>query len=69
MVSKDITIEKNVWIGRNVTILGGVTIGEGSIIQAGSVIVSDTNKLSISGGHPAKQFSSRNEENYKSRIN
>lgn len=68
IISKNITIEKNVWVGRNVTILGGVTIGEGSIIQAGSVVVRDTNKLSISGGNPAKQFSSRNDENYKSRI-
>ena len=68
LVSKDITIEKNVWLGRNVTILGGVTIGEGSIVQAGSVVVADTEKLSISGGHPAKQFSSRDKDNYYSRL-
>ena len=64
-IIKDVVIADNVWLGMDVTVLGGVTIGEGAIIQAGSVVVSDIVRLGIAGGHPAKIFSSRDEEHYK----
>lgn len=64
-IINDITIEENVWLGDRVIILGGVTVGEGAIIQAGSVVVKDVPKLAIVGGHPAKQFKSRDKEHYE----
>lgn len=64
-IDKSILIEDNVWLGDRVIILGGVRIGEGAIIQAGSVVVNNVEKYSIVGGHPAKKFSTRNENNYK----
>ena len=63
-IDGDIVIEDNVWIGQNVIILQGVRIGEGAIIQAGSVVVSDVEKCSIAGGHPAKVFKKRDMEHY-----
>jgi len=63
-VIKDISIGDNVWLGRDVTILGGVEIGEGVIIQAGSVVTSSIPPLAIAGGHPAREFSRRDEEHY-----
>ncbi|QMS84533.1 acyltransferase [Candidatus Xianfuyuplasma coldseepsis] len=64
-IVKDVKINDNVWIGNRVLILGGVTIGEGAIIQAGSVVVNDIPAYAIAGGHPCKQFSSRNAEHYE----
>lgn len=64
-VLKDITIEDNVWLGARVIVLGGVTIGEGAIVQAGSVVVSDVPRCAIVGGHPARQFSTRDVEHYE----
>ncbi|HIP02516.1 MAG TPA: acyltransferase [Campylobacterales bacterium] len=65
VIHKDITIEDNVWLGHRVIVLGGVNIGEGAIIQAGSVVVSDIPKYAIAGGHPCKQFSTRDIAHYK----
>jgi acetyltransferase-like isoleucine patch superfamily enzyme len=62
---KDVVIEDNVWIGSRVVILGGVTIGEGAVVQAGSVVVTDIPKYAIAGGHPAKQFASRDVDLYE----
>lgn len=62
--TRDVTIGENVWFGINVIVLPGVTIGEGAIVQAGSVVVKDIPPLAIVGGHPAKQFSSRDESSY-----
>jgi acetyltransferase-like isoleucine patch superfamily enzyme len=64
-VLKDITIEDNVWLGARVIVLGGVTIGEGAIVQAGSVVVSDVPRCAIVGGHPARQFATRDVEHYE----
>lgn len=64
MIDGDVIIEDNVWLGQNVTILQGVKIGEGAIIQAGSVVVSDIEKCTIAGGHPARVFKKRDEEHY-----
>lgn len=64
--TRDVIIDEYVWLGIDVTILPGVHIGEGAIIQAGSVVVSDVTPLAIVGGHPAKQFSSRDSEKYNS---
>jgi chloramphenicol O-acetyltransferase type B len=64
MISKNVYIEDNVWIGTRVIVLGGVTIGEGAIIQAGSVVASNIPSLAIAGGHPAKQFKSRDRNHY-----
>jgi len=63
-ITKEIIIEDNVWLGDRVIILGGVEIGEGSIVQAGSVVVDSLPAFSISGGHPARQFSSRDINHY-----
>ena len=65
IINKDVIIENNVWLGDNVIILPGSYIEEGAIIQAGSVVVSKIPKYAIAGGHPAKQFSSRNAEHYE----
>jgi len=64
-IIKDIIIEDNVWLGDRVIVLGGSVIREGAIIQAGSVVCGEIPKCSISGGHPAKPFSWRNEEHYE----
>jgi len=64
-IFKNIDIEDNVWIGSNVIILGGAIIREGAIIQAGSVVVGEIPPYTICGGHPAKQFKTRNLESYK----
>lgn len=61
----DTVIGDNVWLGINVILLPGVTIGEGAIIQAGSVVTSDIPALAIAGGHPARQFSTRDAEHYE----
>ncbi len=68
-IVKEINIEDNVWLGDRVTVLGGVTIGEGAIIQAGSVVVSDIPKCAIAGGHPARVFKYRCEEDYEAKKN
>ena len=52
-------------MGARVIVLGGVTIGEGAIIQAGSVVVKDIPKYGIAGGHPAKEFKTRDIEHYE----
>lgn len=65
VITKDIVIGDNVWLGDRVIILGGVTVGEGAIIQAGSVVASDIPKCAIAGGHPARQFKSRDIEDYE----
>lgn len=62
---KEIVIEDNVWFGDRVMVLGSVRIGEGAIIQAGSVVVTNIPKYAIAGGHPAKQFKSRDVEHYE----
>ena len=64
-VVKDISIGDNVWLGDRVIILGGVTIGEGAIVQAGSVVVSDVPACAIVGGHPARQFKTRDVSAYE----
>jgi acetyltransferase-like isoleucine patch superfamily enzyme len=64
-VVKDITIEDNVWLGARVIVLGGVTIGEGAIVQAGSVVALDVPRCAIAGGHPARQFATRDIEHYE----
>jgi acetyltransferase-like isoleucine patch superfamily enzyme len=63
-VYKEVNIGDNVWLGNRVIILPGVSIGEGAIIQAGSVVVKDIKACGIAGGHPAKEFSSRDKEHY-----
>ena len=63
-ISRGVVIEDNVWIGDRVIILDGSKIGEGAIIQAGSVVAGNIPPLSISGGHPAKPFKSRDKEHY-----
>jgi acetyltransferase-like isoleucine patch superfamily enzyme len=63
-VYKEVNIGDNVWLGNRVIILPGVSIGEGAIIQAGSVVVKDINACAIAGGHPAKEFSSRDKLHY-----
>ena len=65
VISRDVVIEDNVWLGNRVIVLPGVTIGEGAIIQAGSVVVKDIPKYAIAGGHPAKVFSSRDNDHYE----
>jgi chloramphenicol O-acetyltransferase type B len=65
VILKDITIEDNVWLGTRVIVLGGVTIGEGAIVQAGSVVVGDVPRCAIVGGHPARQFATRDVEHYE----
>jgi chloramphenicol O-acetyltransferase type B len=64
-ILKDITIGDNVWLGARVIVLGGVTIGEGAIVQAGSVVVCDVPKYAIVGGHPARQFATRDIDHYE----
>lgn len=64
-IDKNVVIENNVWLGDRVIILGGVTLGEGCIIQAGSVVVSDIPCCAIAGGHPAKVFKHRDEDEYR----
>jgi acetyltransferase-like isoleucine patch superfamily enzyme len=61
---KDVNIGDNVWFGNRVIVLPGVSVGEGAIIQAGSVVVKDINACAIAGGHPAKEFSSRDKQHY-----
>jgi acetyltransferase-like isoleucine patch superfamily enzyme len=63
-ILKDVNIGDNVWLGDDVIVLGGVTISEGAIVQAGSVVTKDVEACAIVGGHPARQFSSRNKEKY-----
>jgi len=63
-ILKDIVIEDNVWLGRDVTVLAGVKIGEGAIVQACSVVTSNISALAIAGGHPAVEFSRRDEKHY-----
>lgn len=63
-IVRDVNIGENVWIGNRVLILGGSNIGEGAIIQAGSVVVGNIPALAIAGGHPAKQFKTRNADHY-----
>lgn len=63
-ILRDVIIGDNVWLGNNVTILPGTIIGEGVIVQAGSVVNGNIEALSIIGGHPAKSFSRRNQEEY-----
>lgn len=65
IVVKDVVLGNNIWLGVNVTILPGANIGDGAVIQAGSVVTGKIQRFAIAGGHPAKQFSSRNEEHYK----
>jgi chloramphenicol O-acetyltransferase type B len=67
-ILKDITIRDNVWLGARVIVLGGVTIGEGAIVQAGSVVVSDVPRCAIVGGHPARQFATRDVEHYEQLV-
>lgn len=64
LLTPDTVIEENVWLGSRVIILAGVTIGYGAIIQAGSVVVRDVSPLAIVGGHPAKEFSKRDNSHY-----
>jgi acetyltransferase-like isoleucine patch superfamily enzyme len=64
-IVEDTVIGDNVWFGLDVIVLPGVTIGEGAIIQAGSVVTSDVSALAIVGGHPARQFSTRDADHYQ----
>ena len=64
-IAEDSVIGDNVWLGHNVIVLPGVSIGEGSIVQAGSVVVKDVPALAIVGGHPARQFASRDHDHYE----
>ena len=68
IIIKDVHIGSNVWLGMDVTILGGCNIGDGAIIQAGSVVVKSIEKMAIAGGHPAKEFSRRDEDHYNSLV-
>ena len=63
--TKPVKIGQCVWFGNNVIVLPGVSIGEGAIIQAGSVVVSDIPAYAIAGGHPARQFTTRNITHYQ----
>jgi acetyltransferase-like isoleucine patch superfamily enzyme len=64
-VVEDVVVEDNVWFGEDVTVLPGNVIKEGAIIQAESVVVNDIPKCAIAGGHPAKVFKYREEEQYE----
>lgn len=66
VVHRPVRIGRNVWFGARVIVLGGVTIGDGAIIQPGSVVVSDIPEMAIAGGHPARVFSHRDAERYRS---
>jgi acetyltransferase-like isoleucine patch superfamily enzyme len=61
----DVTIGEFVWFGDDVLVMKGVTIGDGVIVQSRSVVVSDLPDLAIAGGHPCRQFSARNAEDYE----
>jgi|GEM_PF-4197119 len=61
----DVTIGEFVWFGDEVLVMKGVTIGDGVIVQSRSVVVSDLPDLAIAGGHPCRQFSARNREEYE----
>jgi len=64
-ICKKTIIEDNVWIGNRVIMLPGITIGEGAIIQAGAVVTQSIPPYAIVGGNPAKVFSSRDIDHYK----
>lgn len=64
-IVEDTMIGDNVWFGLEVIVLPGVSVGEGAIVQAGSVITSDVPALAIVGGHPARQFSTRDAHHYQ----
>ena len=68
-IVEDTVIGDNVWFGLNVIVLPGVTIGDGAIVQAGSVVTSDVPSLAIVGGHPARQFSTRDVDHYQTLKN
>jgi acetyltransferase-like isoleucine patch superfamily enzyme len=60
----DVRIGDFVWFGDDVLVMKGVTIGDGVVVQARSVVVSDLPDLAIAGGHPCRQFASRDPDDY-----
>jgi acetyltransferase-like isoleucine patch superfamily enzyme len=59
------SVTQNQLFALDVVVLPSVSIGEGAIVQAGSVITSDALALAIVGGHPARQFSTRDANHYQ----
>jgi acetyltransferase-like isoleucine patch superfamily enzyme len=66
-IEKENVIEDYVFIGPNAIVLPGVTLGKGAVIAAGAVVTKDVSSMSIVGGVPAKEISTRKgkELNYK----
>lgn len=60
LVVAPIEIGARAWVTADVFIAPGVTIGEGAVIQARSVVLSDMEKWTVSGGHPAAAIQPRN---------
>ncbi len=56
-----VIIEDYVFIGPRAIILPGVTIGRGSVVAAGAVVTRSVPPLTIVGGVPAKEISTREE--------
>lgn len=59
-----VTIGDFVWFGDDVLVMKGATIGDGAIIQSRSVVVGNIPALAIAGGHPCRQFSQRDPDDY-----
>jgi len=54
-----VVVQDDVWIGYGAIILSGVTLGEGCIVASGSVVTRDVAPYTIVGGNPAKQITTR----------
>jgi acetyltransferase-like isoleucine patch superfamily enzyme len=61
-------VEDYVFIGPNAIILPGVKLGRGSVVGAGAVVTKDVAPLSIVVGVPAKEVSTREEENLQYQL-
>ncbi|MEH3076709.1 MAG: CatB-related O-acetyltransferase [Quadrisphaera sp.] len=55
----DTVIGNDVWLGRDATVLPGVCIGDGAIVAAHSVVSKDVPPYAVVAGNPARQVSSR----------
>jgi len=58
-----IVIGSDVWIGAGATILPGARIGDGAVIASRSVVRGEVPALAIMAGAPARQVSTRTNNN------
>ncbi len=67
-IEKENRVEDYVFIGPNAIILPGITLGKGAVVAAGAVVTKDVEAMSIVGGVPAKEISTRKVKELKYKL-